>query len=114
MVTLVCPACRSEVSLAPRRLLVRVDVGAASRGEVLFTCLSCHHSVSVDLDAAGVASLVTVGVTHLSVSAPLVEHPEVRPAGPAFTADDVLDLHAELADDRWLDALATPSGEPDA
>ena len=48
--TLTCPECRAEVSLSARRLLVRVDEGTATSGEVLFTCLSCHATVTVELD----------------------------------------------------------------
>jgi hypothetical protein len=30
-----------------------------------------------------------------------VTHPEVVPAGPAFTHDDLLDLHLELESPDW-------------
>lgn len=96
MFTITCPRCRAELSLPARRLLVRVDAGAATSGEVLFTCLCCHETVAVGLGAGAVAALVMGGVTHLSLSEPVVGHPEVRPGGPAFTADDVLDWHTEL------------------
>ncbi len=48
------------------------------------------------------------GVTHLSLSAPLVEHPEQAPDGPAFTHDDLLDLHRELDRESWFDQLVGP------
>jgi hypothetical protein len=106
MFTLVCPDCRSEVSLSARRLLVRLDAGRSVTGEVLFTCLACHRSPSVALDAPTVAALVTSDVTFLSLSEQVVEHPESLPGGPALTHDDLLDLHAELDRDAWFDALA--------
>ena len=105
--TVICPSCRSEVVLTARRMLVRVDAEQATSGEVVFTCLGCHDTVSVALDAAGVAALVMGGVTFLSLSPPVIEHPEVRPAGPAFTPDDLLDLHDELAGDDWLAGLVS-------
>ena len=103
--TVVCPGCRAELALAARRLLVRVDADRSTSGEVLFTCLGCDQTVTLRVDPAGVAALVTAGVTFLSLSAPVVEHPERRPAGPAFTADDLLDLHVELEGDDWLTDL---------
>lgn len=107
--TVVCPRCRAEVSLPARRLLVRLDADRATSGEVLFTCLSCHETVTVPLDASAVAALVMGGVTHLSLSPPVVEHPEQPPDGPAFTHDDLLDLHGELDDgDCWFDELVRP------
>ena len=112
MFTLTCPACRAEVTLPARRLLVRVDAGHTTSGEVLFTCLSCHESVALTLDASALAALVMAGVTHLSLSVPAVEHPEPRPDGPALTADDVLDLHARLAGEDWFDELVRPAHDP--
>ena len=106
--TLICPECQAEVSLSARRLLVRVDEGTATSGEALFTCLSCHNTAAVQLDAPGVAVLVMGGVTHLSLSVPLVEHPETAPDGPAFTHDDLLDLHSELDRESWFDQLVGP------
>ena len=106
--TLTCPECQAEVSLSARRLLVRVDEGTATSGEALFTCLSCHTTVAVELDAPGVAVLVMGGVTHLSLSVPLVEHPEPAPDGPALTHDDLLDLHRELDRESWFDQLVGP------
>ena len=109
--TIICPECRAEVTLSARRLLVRVDAERATSGEVLFTCLSCQATAAVPLNAAGVAALVTAGVTFLSLSAPVVEHPESRPAGPAFTSDDLIDLHADLEDDEcWLTGLVGQDG----
>ena len=105
--TLTCPECHAEVSLSARRLTVRIDEGTATAGEVLFTCLSCQTTVTVGMDASAVALLVLGGVTHLSLTAPVVTHPEVVPAGPAFTHDDLLDLHSELACESWSDPLAT-------
>ena len=36
--TLHCPLCSAELMLTARRLMVRVDAGTATSGEVLFTC----------------------------------------------------------------------------
>ena len=108
--TIICPTCRAENVLTARRLLVRVDAEQSTTGEVLFSCLGCHDTAALTLDAAGIAALVMGGVTFLSLSPPVVEHPEIRPAGPAFTSDDLLDLHTELAGDDWLAGLVSLEG----
>lgn len=106
--TLSCPECQAEVSLSARRLLVRVDDGTATSGEVLFTCLACQQTVALGLDPAAVAVLVMGGVTHLSLSTPPAEHPEPAPQGPPLTHDDLLDLHTVLACDTWIDRVVSP------
>lgn len=108
--TVICPSCRAEAVLAARRLLVRVDSDHATSGEVLFTCLGCHGTAALALDAPGIAALVMGGVTFLSLSPPVVEHPEQRPEGPAFTADDLLDLHTQLQGEEWLAGLVSLEG----
>ncbi len=103
--TLHCPLCAAELTLTARRLMVRVDAGSATSGEVLFTCLSCRQTSSVTVDVNAVAALLSGGVTYLSMSEPRVEHPEAPPAGPPLTHDDLLDLHAELTGDSWFDQV---------
>jgi hypothetical protein len=103
--TVICPSCSSELTLPPRKLLVRVDAGTARVGEILFTCLNCRQTASLTVDVGTVAALLAGGVTYLSLSMPTIDHPEARPDGPPLTHDDLLDLHAALADDSWLDRL---------
>jgi hypothetical protein len=98
----VCPACSSELTLSTRRLLLRVDSGTATSGEVLFVCLSCRATSSVALRLKEVAALLSAGVTFLSLSEPVVEHPESPPSGPPLTHDDLLDLHTALGCDSWF------------
>lgn len=108
MFSLICPECASELALSPRRLMVRVDADRPTRGQLLFTCLNCHRTSAVPLDASAVAALVTSGVTFVSLTMPVVEHPETRPDGPALTTDDLLDLHAKLDSDAWFEELVGP------
>jgi hypothetical protein len=105
VVTVICPSCRAEVSLPPRRLLVRVDAGRATTGELLFTCLSCGDTAAVAVDAAALAALLLSGATHLSLTPPVAEHPEGPPAGPPLTHDDLLDLHRALTSPQWFAEL---------
>jgi hypothetical protein len=103
--TVVCPVCSSELTLNPRRLLVRFDAGTATSGEVLFCCISCRAASTVPLAVHEVALLLSAGVTHLSLSEPVVGHPESPPAGPPLTHDDLLDLHAALSGDSWFERI---------
>lgn len=105
MVTVVCPRCGARVSLPPRRLLVRVDAREATSGELLFTCLACSETVTLPLNPSAVAALMLRGVTCLTASAPVVEHPEAPPAGALLTYDDLLDLHRTLARPNWFAEL---------
>ena len=105
-----CPDCAATLDRAPRRLLGRVDAGSAHSGELMFTCLACSRTVVVPVDPAGVAALVSGGVTFLSLSEPPREHPESPPAGPRLTADDLLDLHTQLERPDWFDHLQHASG----
>jgi hypothetical protein len=104
--TLHCPLCAAELTLAARRLMVRVDAGTATSGEVLFTCLSCRRSSAVTVDVNAAAALLSAGVTYLSMSEPRVDHPESPPSGPPLTHDDLLDLHAALSGDSWFEQVA--------
>lgn len=103
--TMTCPECSSDVTLAARRLLVRVDEGTSTGGELVFRCLMCDATVALPVDAETVAVLVTGGVTFLALSERPAEHPESPGGGRPFTTDDLLDLHAELASDCWLERL---------
>jgi hypothetical protein len=104
--TLHCPICAAELALTTRRLMVRVDAGTATSGEILFTCLSCRKSSSVTVDVNAVAALLAAGVTYLSMSEPRVDHPEAPPSGPKLTHDDLLDLHSALTGDEWFEQVA--------
>jgi hypothetical protein len=104
--TLHCPLCAAELTLTARRMMVRVDAGTATSGEVLFTCLSCRQTCSVTVDVNAVAALLAGGVTYLSMSEPRVDHPEAPPPGPPLTHDDLLDLHSVLIGDSWFEQVA--------
>lgn len=106
--TLTCPHCSAELTLTARRLLVRVDSGTARSGEVLFTCLNCSGTQAVTIDVHTVATLLTAGVTYLSLSEPVFDHPEAPPPGPPLTRDDLLDLHAALQGETWVEDIRVP------
>jgi hypothetical protein len=105
--TLTCPDCGADVSLPARRLLLRADEDDAT-AEVLFTCLSCSSTVTLQVEAAGVVALMSAGVTTLTLTEPVVEHPESHAGGPPLTADDLIDLHADLEREAWAESPAHP------
>ena len=108
--TVTCPSCRAEVVLSAKRLLVRVDARRSTTGEVLFTCFGCHKTAAVALDASGVAALVMGGVTFLSLSPPVVEHPETRPPGPPPTTAAHTARPAGRPGHDWLAGLVSLEG----
>lgn len=111
-----CPTC-GEIDLRPRD--IRLDVVRDTDGDVAdgstyrFACPSCHAEVVKPADERIARLLVTGGVEIGTSSDDDLErlidqrppHPEVRPDGPGFTADDVLDLHLLLARDDWFSQL---------
>lgn len=95
-----CPDC-GEVSLTPEQMELRVDPSGTAESSYAFVCPQCGDRVRKPADDRVVRLLVTGGV-------PVVEQAE--PAGPrfpwpAFTHDDVLDLHALLEQPDWFDEL---------
>lgn len=84
-VSLSCPACAADMTVAVRRLLVRVDQGEGRSGELLYTCLMCGSTVATALDGASVAALVSAGVSYLAMSEP--SEPGVEQPGPHPGAD---------------------------
>ena len=106
-----CPDC-GDVELTPDEILIQVAhadadlVGDGSRYR--FTCPDCEGTVTKPADDRIVQLLITGGVA-LEVAEPAADprppHPESPPAGAAFTADDLLDLHLLLERDDWFGLL---------
>ena len=60
MFVVTCPRCSAEVTLAARRLTLWSAADRTPSGEVLFTCLSCHGTVTAPVGAAAGAALAGV------------------------------------------------------
>lgn len=73
-----------------------LHVSDEGEGKYQFSCPSCRADVEKEADPKIVALLVSAGV-HVAEASP--------PTGaePAFTLDDLIDLHFELSDDRALE-----------
>jgi hypothetical protein len=80
------------------------------QGHYAFTCPDCSADVTRPADRKVVALLLAVGVnTHEAPAAAAAEEPTLAPEdqspaphAPAFTMDDLIDLHFLLEDDAWL------------
>jgi hypothetical protein len=80
------------------------------QGQYAFTCPDCSADVTRPADRKVVALLLAVGVsTHEAPAAAEAETPSLAPEdrdpaphAPAFTLDDLIDLHFLLEDDAWL------------
>ena len=85
-----------------------VDDG--EQGQYAFTCPDCSADVTRPADRKVVALLLAVGVSARETPAAAEAEtptlaPEDRgpaPHAPAFTLDDLIDLHFLLQDDTWL------------
>jgi hypothetical protein len=80
------------------------------QGQYAFTCPDCSADVTRPADRKVVALLLAVGVSTHEASAeraapePSLSAEDRNPAphAPAFTLDDLIDLHFLLQDDAWL------------
>lgn len=113
-----CPDC-GDVELAPEQLLIEVAHGAAElvgKGtSYRFVCPDCTTTVRKPADERIVQLLISGGVPlemddafdELEASRTTkMPHPEAPASGPAFTPDDLLDLHLLLERDDWFERLA--------
>lgn len=102
-----CPSCSQEACLDPRevRLLVPLDVFRCAR--VVFTCPACGRRAAVGVTDPIADALRATGIVAVSWGHPSLGR-SVRTAvqGPAFTHDDLLDLHLLLQQDDWFERLA--------
>jgi hypothetical protein len=111
-----CPRC-GEVDMGPEAIMLSVrDNGR--EGSYRFTCPSCEDDVEKRADRKIVALLVSAGV---DIDQPAggtdslfdqEDEPVQRPSGPRFTADDVIEFHYLLEDDRYIEEFLASSGGP--
>ena len=89
------------------------------QGQYAFTCPDCSADVTRPADRKVVALLLAVGVSTHEASAegaapePSLSADDRNPAphAPAFTLDDLIDLHFLLQDDAWLSEELSPEDQ---
>ncbi|MGK2929835.1 MAG: hypothetical protein ACSLFO_09700 [Acidimicrobiales bacterium] len=106
-----CAEC-GDVELRVDDVQVRVCADD-NAGSYVFRCPRCDMAVVKDAEQRVVDLLLASGVsmTTWTLPAELREH---RLDQPAFTHDDLLDFHAALATDGWLDDLLGPAPDPNS
>ena len=79
-----------------------------------FTCVACGTFVRRPADRITANVLTSAGVQVHAPRHPVLlgrgTHPEAPPSGPAFTPDDVLDLHLLLDREDWFGDLLAADG----
>jgi hypothetical protein len=76
----------------------------SGEGVYSFVCPVCEDLVEKPADRKIVSLLRSVGVETAERAESALEA-ELRPEGPDFTLDDVIDFHFQLADDAWFEQL---------
>lgn len=102
-----CPTC-GEVDLSPEAISLEV-AGDGDRGRYAFTCPDCSADVIRAADRRAVGLLLAAGATSYGSEAPAESAPSLPaedrnpcPDAPAFTLDDLIDLHFLLQDETWI------------
>ena len=96
-----CELCLRDVQLDGDEVIL--VTGPSDRTVCAFTCPHCGNAGARALDDAALLRLTLAGVRIV------VGEPEAHDAGaPAFTYDDLLDLHRLLSEDTWFAQLQQP------
>jgi hypothetical protein len=113
-----CPLCSDQVDLQPSEVTLHlVEPLSQTRNRYGFRCPSCEVFVVKPAGTIAVELLLEGGVEvdsdeiapwereQATATLEGPAHPEDPPTGPAFTPDDILDLHALLERDDWFAQL---------
>jgi hypothetical protein len=123
MLTVQCPLCSQEEHLPLGALLITPvdeDTDPDLAALVGWVCSSCGDLAHAAIGWTMLLTLVTAGATLLVESdtdvgpekSALPPHPETPTAGPAFTPDDLLELHELLSGDGWFAHLTADHARP--
>jgi hypothetical protein len=100
-----CPEC-GPVECQPADFELAV-CNVPSSSYYAVTCPVCHTRIQKTADERAIELLIAEGVhpQRWELPAELLESHD----GPPFTLDDELDLHLQLQDPNWFEALTTPA-----
>ena len=121
-VTVECTRCGTTHAVPVDALLVALaETGDPAQdadlaAHVSWLCGQCADLVDIPIDWTALLVLVTEGAALLTLDDDeetlLPPHPEAPTSGPAFTADDLLELHELLATDSWFATFAADGTRP--
>ncbi len=104
-----CPTC-GQVDMSADAISLEV-AGDGEGGQYAFRCPDCGADITKPADRKVVALLIAAGASsHGAQAEPAAMEPPPLPAAdrnpcpqaPAFTLDDLIDLHFQLQDHAWL------------
>ena len=97
-IELTCTACNSDIEVGTEHAVLRVDVKPTARAELLFCCPACEAAIVKTVMGELLTLLLLVGIRPVALSEPTLDPSDLAPEGPAFTREDLLDWHEQLAD----------------
>src|SRR4051812_9949717 len=96
-ILLICPRCDGEITVYMDRAVLRVDVEPRPAAELLYCCPACGRPSVSTVRSDLLAQLLLVGVRRVALGEPRLEKPDLPPAGPPFTREDMLSWPEQLA-----------------
>lgn len=113
-----CVQCGTQDVVRADAMMASVDVGeldAHLAGVATWICSHCQQVTTAELAWQPFITLVACGVPLLEereddeAADDRLPHPEGPTGAPAFTPDDLLELHELLATDTWFSTLSAVS-----
>lgn len=104
VLTMPCDRCSALVELELSCLLLAITEGDDAPGQLAYICPACREFASIPVSLDTATTLLAAGCPQVHTVPPLPA-PDMPPAGPPLTLDDVIELHAVLANEGWLAAL---------
>lgn len=106
----ICDFCGTELTLAPRELLLLVPTEEAQdrTARLVHGCPECGSTTVRAIEPRLGTLLISRGVPSLpdlELHPALDPHPENPPEGTRWSTDDLIDLHVLLEREDWFEAL---------
>jgi hypothetical protein len=98
IVLLTCTACENDIELAIDHAILCVDVELTPRAELLYCCPACEAPTVQTIIGELLTQLLLAGVRPVALHEPTLDPSDRAPEGPAFTREDLLEWHEQLAD----------------
>jgi hypothetical protein len=114
-----CSSCRAELDLTVADIVLLLPVETEPQSDVVEAGTTCPPRIVHDCEECGATSVRTIewrlarllrvngvaALPDLELEPAVEPHPENPPAGPALTADDIIELHEVLERTHWFAEL---------